>query len=152
MSSAVFSIELKPSKNLRGLLLCCGVAATVAGVMLILTVPINGCFRALLAVAWTWQSGLELRMQRRGAARVSRIRLDSGGAVCAEDGNGDWRRLELRSGSVVLTGVAWLRLRFPDGCHYGELLSGNPRTSRNWHGLQLIWRQHRDAFGGPERS
>ena len=152
MSSAVFSIELKPSKYLRRLLLCCGVAATVAGVMLILTVAINGWWRVLLAVLWTWHCGLELNRQRRGAARVQRIRLDSSGAICVQDGDGDWRNLELSAGSVVLTGVAWLRLRFPNGCHYGELLSGDPRTSRNWHGLQLIWRQYRNAFGGQERS
>jgi len=148
MSSTVFSIELKPRESLRVLLMCCGVAAAAAGMVLIVTLPLNGWSRALLAVLWGWQALRELRMQRHGMAQVAGIRLDSGGAVRGLDGDGEWRSLELRSGSIVLSSFAWLRLRLPDGSHYGELLAGDTQSSRNWHGLQLIWRQSRGAFGG----
>ena len=53
---------------------------------------------------------------------------------------GEWRTASLLSGSLVLPGVAWLRISVGTGPAYGELLTGNPRKNEDWRRLLVIWR------------
>ena len=148
MSSATFAIELQPSSLLRGLLFCCGALAAITGVVLLAGLPLPAYWRAPLALLWLGLSAWELRLQIRGGQKVQKIRLDAGGAVSARDPDGDWLPVSLRSGSVVLAQLAWLCLELPDGGYYGELLYRGGQKRSDWHGLQLMWRQRRGAFGG----
>lgn len=106
--------------------------------------------RVLFGALWLASGALELRAIVLGMARLDRIRI-SDGRVCGLFGGGV-EPLDLLPGSVVLTRVAWLRIRFADGLCYGELLIGNPRRCRDWHCLQLAWRQRSSVFGRPEGS
>lgn len=106
----------------------------------------------VLVCLWLVRCLLELRSQVRGASRIDRIRICPTGSLEGLSGRGTVEPLTLLSGSVVLSRVAWLRLRLNDGLQYGELLTGNPRRDEQWRRLQLNWRQRAAAFGAPGGS
>jgi hypothetical protein len=111
--------------------------------------PLLPHFKLAFACLWVCSGLLEIGGQLKGTARVCRICMDSDGGLRGRSRDGGSEPLQLLSGSVVLARVAWLRIRFRDGLRYGELLTGNARTSRDWHCLQLIWRQRASIFGRP---
>jgi hypothetical protein len=80
------------------------------------------------------------------------IRLDANGNIAGLGPDGRFEALTLLSGSVLMSRVGWLRVRFPDGSRYGELLRGDPARDLEWQRLQLIWRHGRGAFGRQEGS
>ena len=149
MSSAEFYCDLIPTRPCRRLPLLCGCLALLAGAALIVRMPLHGFARLLLCLIWLAYCLNEIRNCSRTAASLRLLRLYADGAVSGRFADGEWQQLRMLSGSMVLRRVAWLRLRLPDGLDYGELLSGNARDSRQWHRLQLIWRQNRRAFGRP---
>jgi hypothetical protein len=114
-----------------------------------LDMPLLPHFKLAFACLWVCSGLLEIGGQLKGTARVCRICMDSDGGLRSRSRDGGSEPLQLLSGSVVLARVAWLRVRFGDGLKYGELLTGNARTSRDWHCLQLIWRQRASIFGRP---
>ena len=146
VSSTRFETELGPQRHLRNSLLLCSASATLAGVLLIATLPLLPQIEALFGLLWLWRGALEFRHQRCGMRRLERIRLNPG-SLQALAGSGEPQALELLPGSVVLSRIAWLRLRFEDGLEYGELLSGDARSEEDWRRLQLIWRQQGPVFG-----
>jgi len=124
----------------------------ITGFILILLMPLAPLWRFLLAAAWIGESLRELRALIRGAARLQLIRLDADGNVAGLGPDGRFEVLTLLPGSMVLSRLGWLRVRFPDGSHYGELLRGDPAKDLEWQRLQLIWRHSRTAFGRQEGS
>ena len=124
----------------------------LTGIGLILFMPLATRWRFLLIVAWVGESCRELRALVRGAARVRRIRLDAEGNVSGQKPDGRNEVLTLLTGSIVLSRVAWLRVRFPDGGRYAELVWGDPARDLEWQRLQLIWRHNRTAFGQQDIS
>lgn len=152
MSSGAFSIELQPSNALRGMLVVCAIVSTVTGVVLILLLPIDGGLRSVLAIAWSCAGARDVRARLAGAGQLNRIRLTATGEVHALDVDANWRRVTILPGSLVTGRFAWLRLRLADGSSYAELLTGDARQSRDWHGLQLVWRLRREVFGGQRLS
>ena len=151
-SSARFEAVLTPEPLLRQCVLLFGGAAMLIGIALILFMPLATPWRFLLVVAWVSESYRELRVLVRGAARLRRIRLDAEGNVSGQNPDGRREILTLLTGSIVLSRVGWLRVRFPDGGSYGELLRGDPARDLEWQRLQLIWRHQRTAFGQQEVS
>lgn len=147
MSSARFATDLRPDPALRRLLQLSGSFATLAGVALALHLQAPLMLRLALLAAWLGHSLRELYRQSAGMRRVRRLRLWSTGEAVAIAPDGSVVTLEHASGSVVLPALAWLRFRFPDGLYYGELLRCNAGGERDWHRLQLLWRQHRGSFG-----
>ena len=124
----------------------------LTGIGLILFMPLATRWRFLLIVAWVGESCRELRALVRGAARLRSIRLDSEGHVSGRNKEGRNEVLTLLTGSIVLSRVAWLRVRFPDGGRYAELVWGDPARDLEWQRLQLIWRHNRTAFGQQDVS
>ena len=114
--------------------------------------PLGPFWRLLLALVWLGESLRELKGFIRGAARLRRIRLDADGNVYGEGPHGRSEALTLLSGSIVLSRLGWLRVRFPDGSCYGELVRGDPTRDLEWQRLQLIWRHGRAAFGRQDGS
>ncbi len=147
-----FETVLTPDTHLRQCVLAFGYLATGIGILLIFLMPLGPIWRLLLALLWLAESFWELRGRIRGAARLRRIRLDAAGNISAEGPHGCTEALTLLSGSIVLSHLGWLRVRFPDGSCYGELLRGDPATDREWQRLQLIWRHGRAAFGRQDGS
>jgi hypothetical protein len=152
VSSARFETELVPTALSRRFLVALSAGATLTGTILILGMPLLPGPTAAFAALWLSACLLEIRAQFCGMRRIYRIRIDSDGNLLGQSQDGRIEPLQLLSGSVVLTRVAWLRIRFTDGVQYGELLTGNPYTDRHWRRLQLIWRQRGSAFGGPPGS
>ncbi len=124
----------------------------ITGFMLIVFMPLAPVWQILLAAGWVGESLRELRGFVRGARRLSLIRLDADGNITAIGPDGRFEDLALLSGSMVLSRLGWLRVRFPDGSHYGELLRGDPARDLEWQRLQLIWRHSRTAFGRQDGS
>ncbi len=126
--------------------------AAIAGFALILHLPLNGGFRALIAVLWIAQSVREIQLWTLAAARVTRIQFNQMGDVWVIDRDGLVSSVELLGGSLVTRRLAWIRVRFADGHDYGELLRGNAVKDKQWHRFQLIWQQTRQIIGRAERS
>jgi hypothetical protein len=124
----------------------------MTGVVLIVLMPLAPVWRVLLAAAWVAESLRELRELARGASRLTHIRLDADGNIAGLGRDSRCEQLTLLSGSMVLRRLAWLRVRFPDGSRYGELLRGEPSKDPEWQRLQLIWRHRRTAFGRQDGS
>lgn len=146
MSLAVFKTELIPSPGLRKLVLICGVVALLTGILIILILPLPPVLRGAISIIWSVDCARELRMLKRGAARISHLQLDANGDIFATGSDGRRETLVLLSGSVVLSRLAWLRLRFPDGSIFAELMWGDPASDPRWQRLQLIWQQRQAAF------
>ena len=114
--------------------------------------PVAPLWRLLLTLAWLGESLRELRGLVRGAARLRRIRLAADGEITGHGPGGHTEALTLLSGSVILSHLGWLRVRFADGSHYAELIRGDPAEDLEWQRLQLIWRHGRAAFGRQDGS
>ena len=151
MSSSAYEAELAPNDCLRAGLLVFGCGAILAGLLLVLTLPVTTAFKAALAACWMFAGMLELAAFRRGMARIYRIRIRSDGTLMAVGRSGTSHALLLLPGSVVLDRFAWLRLRFDDGLRCGELLAGDGAENEQWRRLLVIWRQRR-RFGGTPGS
>lgn len=143
MSSAVYEAELAPDDRIRAGLLAFACSATLAGLLLILLLPVIAPLKAALAVAFLLAGVAEVIAFRRGMSRIYRIRIRSDGSLSAVGPAGAMQPLTLMPGSVVLERLAWLRLRFGDGLRSGELLAGNAAENEQWRRLLVIWRQRR---------
>ena len=152
MSSAGFEAGLVPMRTCRRFLVLLSAGATLAGVLLILDMPLLPGPKGLFAALWLGAGLAEARAQCRGMRRISRFRISADGSLEGQAPDGGIEALQLMSGSVVLARMAWLRVRFSDGTAYGELLTGDGRVNDDWHRLQLVWRQRASAFGGPRGS
>ncbi len=152
MSSARFETVLTPDPRLRYCLLLFAWLAMITGIVLIVLMPLAPGWRILFVFAWVGESLRELRGLVRGARRMRLIRMDADGNIAGLGPDGRVEALTLLSGSVVMSRVGWLRVRFPDGSHYGELLRGDPARDPEWQRLQLIWRHGRGAFGRQDGS
>lgn len=151
MSSAAYEAELVPDDSIRlGLLFFAG-SATLAGLLLISTLPVAAPMKAAVGLLWLLAGAAEIAAFRRGMSRICRIRICCDGSVLGVDRAGATQSLRLLPGTVVLDRFGWLRLRFDDGLRYGEMLAGNAAENEQWRRLLVIWQQRR-LFGGPPRS
>ena len=140
MSSNAYWACLTPDPRLRILVLTSGCCLIAAGLVVILTLPLDAAVRAAACLFWSVSGYRELRALRRGYRACSAIRLAPGGelTVCSRDG--EWLPGTLLAGSVVLRNLAWLRLRTAAGARTLECLRGDARKSEDWRRLQVIWR------------
>lgn len=151
MSSAVYEAELKPDDCIRTGLLSFACGATLAGSLLIASLPVVVPVKAAVGLLWLLAGAAEVNAFRRGMSRIYRIRICCDGSVLGVDRAGATLPLGLLPGTVVLDRFGWLRLTFEDGLRYGELLTGDAAENEQWRRLLVIWRQRR-LFGGPPRS
>ena len=129
-----------------------GALSAIAGIALVMHMPLGILLRLALVVAMLVGGGAELWALSRGSARVTRIGLNQLGEVWVVDAVGQRRPVTLLRGSMVLARYAWLRIRFDDGRKYAELVSGNAVEDKQWHRFQLVWKQARQIIGGAGRS
>lgn len=142
-----YAVQIKPDPRLRRLLLACGALLYALGAALLIGLPLALLPKFALLAAWLAHGAVEWRRQARGYRRVAGIRIRESGALDCIDSRGKQEPAGLMGGSFVLRRLAWLRLNFADGSHYGELLSGDAQRHPAWHGLQLTWAQCRHRFG-----
>lgn len=147
MSSTKFACDLRVSRWLRRFLIAGAVLAWLTGGLLVLALPAPAPARAALALLLTASCWLEFRDQRRGMARIDRIRITCGGHIEGSGPGGERLPLELLAGSMLLSRSAWLRLKFPDGTVSGEWLQAGRGESEEWRRLQVIWRQSAGRLG-----
>ena len=149
MSSAKFETVLVPATHVRNTLVAVSAGCTAIGALLILGLPLRPALKLVMLVLWLYRGSCELGNRRSGMSRLDRIQIEPSGRATAHC-KGAREPLVLLSGSVVLSRMAWLRVRFPDGLQYGEMFFGNARRDEQWRRLHLIWRQGMPAFGGPQ--
>jgi len=151
-SSATFETVLTPDPVLRRTLRLLALAALPAGMALILLLPLAPWLSAAACMAWLASGVRDYRALCRGASRIGCLALDALDNLegIAPDGRG--QRLDLLPGSLVLPRLAYLRVRFPDGACYGELLRPRGAADPDWQRLKLLWRLRRLAFGAPDGS
>lgn len=147
MSSTVFEVVLRPDPALRRAVHWTGIALISVGIILIGLLPIAPFWRYACSVLWLLDGIRELFNLRLGRACVCSIVLDSRGLVTAIDGDGDRHDLTLQTGSMVLAGLAWIRVKSTAGRCHGELFTRRCAGPESWHRLQLLWHQSRKAFG-----
>lgn len=152
MSSTVFSAELRPDDTLRKLVLLSGAIAAIAGLSLILHMPLSAFFRVFLGVCWLIRCGVETVVLTQCWSNVRRIGINSAGEVWLTDAAGQRVSATLLRGSIVIRRFAWLRMRLENGRNYAELVGGNAVEDFQWHRFQLIWQQTRQIIGRAERS
>jgi hypothetical protein len=114
--------------------------AGLIGIGVIISIPVHWALRLAATGGWIFASVWELVVIYRGYRRYWRIRLYSPGQISLQTTAGDWQAAELISGSIVLPGVAWLRMRTHDGLRHRELLIGKARGDDAWRRFQVIWR------------
>jgi hypothetical protein len=127
-------------------LIVAAVLALLTGCAILLHLRVFAPLRALLVIAWVCLSVRELAAWTTTASRVRTLGIDGNGQVYGCDRNGRRFDLRLLAGSVVGARVAWLRLGFEDGRHYGELLRGDC-DDPDWRRLQVFWAQSRWTTG-----
>jgi len=152
MLSTEFSAELRPDNTLRKVVLLSGAIAAIAGLSLIMHMPLSVIHRVISCALWLVWCGIETSALTKVWPNVSRIGVNSAGKVWVTDAAGQRVRATLLRGSIVIRRLAWLRMRLEDGRKYAELVSGNAVEDYQWHRFQLIWKQSRQIVGRAERS
>ncbi len=140
MSSRSYSTDLTPDTLMRQIVVAGAWAAMSLGLIIIISLPINGLLRAAGVIIWLIVTGAEMILITSAHKRFVRIRLHSDGQVELRDNDGQWQAATLSDGCVVLRRLAWLRLKLATGARYHELLRRNPLQSEQWRRLQVIWR------------
>ena len=147
MSSPVFAIRIHADPRLRQLVQLTGLLFCAAGCAAIGCMDLSWSWRTVCIAAWIGDCGRTLYRHQRAARRVAVIRIDAEGGISGRAADGTAVRLRLMTGSVVLSKIAWLRLRLDDGSEFAQLLAARRIQIEAWHGLQLIWQQCRESFG-----
>ena len=139
MSSTTYSAEIRTDKRLRRFVLLFGLGMALIGVLVIVLLPVSAAGRALGVAGWSCWSGWELLTYWRAYGRWSGIRLFADGKTELL-GGGECCAASVLPGSIVLSEMAWLRIRAENGDTWGELVSGNHRESEEWRRFQVIFR------------
>ena len=134
------AVELVPAPRLRRVVILSGWFFMLIGLFIILQMPVPVSLKLILTGVWIADCLWGLKRQVAGNARVHRIMIDTRGVVECLDSSGNFYQIQLLKGSAVLQRCAWLRLRFPDGQHYVELLSKIDCPATTWRRLLLLWR------------
>jgi hypothetical protein len=145
-------VEVPTDPLARNIVQLAGLLALFVGYWLIFFLNVPFAWRLLLALGWSADCLCSLWRLKQGAQALARLRLDSGGNVYVVDHAHSSQPVRLLSGSMVLPGMAWLRLRLADGSRHSELLIGRRVEAERWHRMQLIWQQCRESFGSWGRA
>ena len=143
MSSAKYVAELQPDPLMRRVVLLTTLLASVAGVTVLGTLPIDPFLRSCSIVAWSAWLAWNLSRRRMAERQLLRIRLFADGTAALLRPDGSWTLVKVAADSTVLAGLAWLSFSPGAGRSHTELLRGNSRECEDWRRLQVIWR-HRE--------
>lgn len=123
-----------------------GLVAILGGFAIIVGLPFDAGWRALLAAAWLAIGMRDLWVIVQGFRHCSRIRIEHTGDLLVFDSGHCCSAATLVAGSVLLRDIGWLRFRTADGRRHAELVRRNTAQSEDWRRLQVIWR-HLGAGG-----
>ena len=140
MSSSVFSAEFTADPLLRRLVLLSGIILNMAGLVMILLLPVHLAVTVVGCISWVGWSVREHMRLRRAYHNFSRLRVHHDGELRVLDRDGNWQDARLLAGSVLLRRAGWIRIRTGEGRVFAELLRGRCRHSPDWRRLQVIWR------------
>jgi hypothetical protein len=117
-----------------------GFALMLVGLVIIAGLPLPATWRGPIVVAWCAACGRELRQLGNAYRQYRAVRVFSDGTIELRGAEATVASAQLLPGSIVLPGLAWLRLRLENGRTSGELLRGNIGEDEDWRRLQVIWR------------
>jgi len=140
MSSAEYSVSIKPDRRLRYWVLGSGTLLAAIGVLVILLMPIAARWRVLLLAAWLLMLAVELAQTWCAYRDSCGYRLCCDGSIDILRPDGGRRAAVYAAGSVIGARLAWLRVRTTDGTCWGELIAGNSRKNKEWRRFQVICR------------
>lgn len=144
MSSTAYFAEIRPDPFLRRIVLISGAVLALAGIPLILMLPVSPGSRAVAAVVWLAMMASELSRARRAWYSCHALRFFADGTVLVLVAGLSWQPATLLSGGILLRQLGWIRLSFtlPSGRKLvlGECLRGDGHKNADWRRLQVIWR------------
>lgn len=144
MSSTVYFAEIHPDPLLRRIVLASGLGLALAGLPLILILPVPLALRVIGSIVWLTVAASELARTRLAWNACQAMRFFADGTIDVLIPGQVWQRASLLSGGVLLRELGWIRLgvTLPAGQKLvlGEFLRGNSRESADWRRLQVIWR------------
>ncbi len=144
MSSNAYYAEISPDPVLRRIVLASGVLLALAGIPLIITLPVALSVRVAAVGAWLALAIAETIRGRRGWNTCHALRFFPDGAVAVLLPGPRWQPARLVSGGILLRKTGWIRLEvtLPNGRKQviGELLRGDSRKSDDWRRFHVIWR------------
>jgi hypothetical protein len=117
-----------------------GIAAVVAGIFAVFSLPFAVGWRTLGAGLWVVASVVELSVVARGHYCCQSLRIEQDGNILVTMTDGCCMPATLSAGSVVLGSFAWLRFKAENGRHHVELLCRESPGNKDWRRLQVIWR------------
>ncbi len=152
MSSGAYVAELRPEAAMRRVLAASALLAYLLGIAAIFALPIGGRLGAFGAAVWSLFAGAHWLLISSAHKRYRRVRIHSDGTAQLLDNGGEWHSAIICKECIVLSTIAWLKLKSAQGGNYYELVRGesrgNSRENQQWRRLQVIWRH----LGTIERS
>jgi hypothetical protein len=125
---------------LRGIVLWSGCILLLLGVLVIAGLPWPASWRGFTTLVWLALCVRELRNLAAAYRQYRALRIHADGSIELRQEDDEAASARLLPGSIVLPGLAWLRLELEDGSASGELLRGNTGEDEAWRRLQVIWR------------
>ena len=139
-ASTSYWAEIAPDSTLRRVVLCAGAVLLLAGLAFLPQLAVSPLLKGALGIAWFGLCCYEWLALWRGYAATVALRIAAGGHVECRRPDGSWAPAALCAGSVVLPGIAWLRVAPGDGPRYAELVCARRQGTQEWRRLQVIWR------------
>lgn len=140
MSSSGYWSTIRPDKCLRSVVLGLGCLLLAFGTWIIMTLPLGTYWRVPMLLLWVAVTAAEIGLLLRAYRLSTGYRLYADGTIEIMTAAGERRLGRFAAGSVILPGIAWLRIRPVVGCAWGELIAGNSRKNKEWRRLQVVCR------------
>jgi len=144
VSSNAYLAETRPDPYLRRVVLASGALLALAGVPLIIVLPVASELRVAALLLWLALAVQELTRVRSAWHVCHALRFSADGTVVVLMPGQIWQPACLLSGGILLRKIGWIRLSvaLPTGqtLVLGELLCGDSRESADWRRLHVIWR------------
>lgn len=140
MSSNAFSADIKPTPALQRLVLFGGALTGLAGMVLVLGLPVAFVWRAAGCCACLIACAAELRRLHLDWRFFVAARVAHDGSAALFDRNGGRHAATLQAGSVLLRRHGWLIFACDGGRSFVAPLRGDGREDADWRRLQVIWR------------
>ena len=147
MSSAKFEVTITPDPLTRAFVVGAGILLIGLGTGVLAFSHLPPGWRAVALAVWIVKGMLDFRHLRQAHQRVAGIVIGADSTIAVVSPDGVQTPVRYLTGTFAVPTVAWLRLRLPGGCRYGELLVARRLCAATWHRLQLIWQLGRRSFG-----
>jgi len=125
---------------LRRVVLWSGLALVLVGTFVIAGLSVGPAWSVPAGIAWTLGGVWQAFRLRATYGYYQGLRLHADGHIELRRPDGSREAAQLLSGSFVLPGFAWFRIRLADGRTSGQLLRGNMQENEAWRRLQVVWR------------